>query len=97
LSSRHEGFAVALEAMACGLPVVAADTSGVTDLLPDGEASGGVVVLREDATALASALGRLLDDPPFARESGARGKQRIEKEFSLDVVGRRLRDFLLPA
>jgi len=81
--------------MACGLPVVAADTSGVTDLLPDGEASGGVVVPRVDATALASALGRLLDDPAHARELGTRARLRVEKEFSLDVVGRRLSDFLV--
>jgi glycosyltransferase involved in cell wall biosynthesis len=98
LPSRHEGFAVApLEAMACGLPVVAADTSGVVDLLPDGEASGGLVVPRDDAAALALALGRLLDNPALARKLGTQARRRVEKEFALEVVGQRLRDFVLPA
>jgi glycosyltransferase involved in cell wall biosynthesis len=67
----------------------------VADLLPDGEASGGLVVPREDAIALALALGRLLDDPARSRELETRARRRIEKEFSLDVVGRRLSDFVV--
>ncbi len=97
LSSRHEGFAVApLEAMASGLPIVAANASGVTDLLRGGEAAGGLVVPREDPAALAAALRRVLEEPELARELGARARRRAEQEFSLEVVGRRLRKFIFP-
>lgn len=96
LPSRREGFAVApLEAMACGLPVVAADVAGVEDVLEDGEASGGLMVPRGDAAALASALGRLLDDPDLARALGSRARERVERAFSPEAVGARLRRFLL--
>jgi starch synthase len=96
LPSRREGFAVApLEAMACGLPVVAADVAGVGDVLEGGEASGGVVVPRGDAGALAAALGRLLDDPALGRELGSRARERVERGFSPQAVGARLRRFLL--
>ena len=94
--SRHEGFAVApLEAMACGLPVVAADAPGIPDLLSGGEASGGIVVPRGDATAFAAALGRALDDVAWARATGVRARRRVEEACALDSVGRRLRAFLL--
>jgi glycosyltransferase involved in cell wall biosynthesis len=98
LSSRHEGFAVApLEAMACGLPVVATDVSGVRDLLPRGEADGGIVVPSENPSALAEALARLLDDPQLSQRLGKVARRRTEQEFSLDVIGRQLRRFLFPA
>jgi glycosyltransferase involved in cell wall biosynthesis len=95
LSSRHEGFAVApIEAMSCGLPVVATDVSGVRDLLGDGEDGGGVIVPPEDPAALAAALARLLDEPRVSAELGRRARVRAEREFSLEIVGPKLRDAL---
>jgi len=96
LSSRNEGFPTApIEAMACGLPVVAADANGVPDILEGGEASGGLVVPREDANALALALGRVLDDEAWGREMGKRARCRAENYFSSEAVGKQLRNFLL--
>jgi glycosyltransferase involved in cell wall biosynthesis len=96
LPSRREGFAVApLEAMACALPVVAADVAGVDDVLEGGEAAGGLVVPRADAPALAAALGRLLDDAERARALGMRARARVEACFSPEAVGGQLRRVLL--
>jgi glycosyltransferase involved in cell wall biosynthesis len=94
--SRREGFPVApLEAMACGLPVVAAAAPGMADILQDGEESGGIVVPIADAAALARNLGALLDDADKARLLGARARQRVEYAFSLETVADQLHGFLL--
>ena len=96
LASRQEGFPVApIEAMACNLPVVAADAPGVPDILEGGEVSGGLVVPREDATALAQALGRVLDDEAWGRELGDRARSRAESCFTPEIVGKQLGDVLL--
>jgi len=94
--SRLEGFAVALvEAMACGLPPVAADASGVREIL--GVDSAGTLVPRDDAESLAQGLLELLDDPQAARERGAAARRRVETAFSLDHVGAQLRELFFPA
>lgn len=93
--SRLEGFPVApVEAMACGLPVVAADAPGVADILEGGEAAGGIVVPVGDARALAEALIRLSADPTLGAVLGARAGERAEHAFSTAAVGRQLSSFL---
>jgi glycosyltransferase involved in cell wall biosynthesis len=95
LPSRHEGFPVApIEAMALGLPVVAADAPGVSDIFADGEASGGIVVPREDPGALASALARLIVDAELRQGLGARARQRVEANYAVEAVGAELRRFM---
>jgi glycosyltransferase involved in cell wall biosynthesis len=95
LPSRREGFAVAaLEAMACELPIVAAEVNGMAEILEGGEESGGIIVSPGDAGALAGALRHLLDDERLRRELGARARRQVEQRFSLEVVGGQLRQFM---
>ena len=67
----------------------------ISDIFEGGEFSGGIVVRRESVTDLVLAIGRLLDDKDWSRELGKRARRRVEKHFSLDVVGQQLRRFLL--
>jgi glycosyltransferase involved in cell wall biosynthesis len=98
LPSRHEGFPVApIEAMTVGLPVVAADAPGVADIFSDGESSGGIVVPREDAAALAEALGNLIDDRDRCLAMGRHARAAVEARFALEPVGAQLATFLFPA
>jgi starch synthase len=88
--SRHEGFPVApIEAMACGLPLVAADASGVSEIVGR-ERVGGILVPVGDVDALAAALGRLIDDPALSVDLGRGARRRAEEMFSVEAVGRQL-------
>jgi glycosyltransferase involved in cell wall biosynthesis len=96
LPSRQEGFPVApVEAMAAGLPVVAADAPGVRAVVGEGAGAGGVVVPRGDHDALARALVRFLRDGAHARAVGGAARRRAESTFSLEAVGASLRAVLL--
>jgi len=95
-ASRYEGFPLApMEAMACGLPVVASGASGMHEILKDGWHSGGIVVPCNDPGALASEAVRLLENPAWREEVGRRARSRIQAMFSANAVGRQLAHVLL--
>lgn len=90
-ASRHEGFPVApLEAMACGLPIVATDAPGIPEILAGGRAVGGILCRRDDAKVIAAALVELLSDSEKSERYGRLARQSIEARFALEPVGRRL-------
>ncbi|MFN2386433.1 MAG: glycosyltransferase family 4 protein [Thermoanaerobaculia bacterium] len=88
LPSLSEGISnSALEAMACGLPVVTTDCGGMREAVTDG-VEGFVVPVR-DPEALAGALARLARDPALRANMGQAARARVEREFTLDEQGRR--------
>jgi starch synthase len=95
LPSRREGFPVApLEAMACGLPVVASDTPAMSNIFDRGSASGGLIVKREDPQALAETIQKLLDNAELRRELGRNAQRNIGDRFSIESVGQQLNQML---
>jgi glycosyltransferase involved in cell wall biosynthesis len=70
-----------LEAMACGLPVVATDCGGTREAVTDGRE--GYVVAPRDSAAMAAALRRLWEEPDARAEMGRAARARVESEFEL--------------
>lgn len=67
---------VTLEAMACGVPVVAARATGAVDLIEDGV--NGFLVPPRDVDAYADAIARLAQDPARAAAAGAAGHAKAQ-------------------
>lgn len=81
LSSQTEGFSIAcIEAMACGVPVVATRSGGPEEIL---ENEAGILVPTGDPESLAAALIRVIGSRDLAMELTARATARVQERYSL--------------
>jgi glycogen synthase len=85
--SIYEPFGlVAVEAMACGTPVVVGDTGGLREIVSGGT---GLSFTPQDEDELARELIRVLEDQDLARRLVERGRERIVSRYDWAAVGRR--------
>jgi glycosyltransferase involved in cell wall biosynthesis len=80
------------QALACGVPVITADTAAARELLVDEESA--LLVPAGDASALAAAVRRFADDPGLARRVAEGGLQAYRARASERVLGRRWRGLI---
>ncbi|WKZ12747.1 MAG: TIGR03088 family PEP-CTERM/XrtA system glycosyltransferase [Gammaproteobacteria bacterium] len=85
LPSLAEGISnTILEAMACGLPVIATAVGGNAELVVDGET--GYLVPAGNPAAIAQRLRHYLEHPEVAARHGRAARERVMREFSLDAM-----------
>jgi glycosyltransferase involved in cell wall biosynthesis len=82
----------AFQALACGTPLVTADTPASRELLVDGESA--LLVPPGDAEALAAAVRRVAADPALSKRLSTGGLRAYRRQASEDVLGRRWRELL---
>jgi len=92
LSSHTEGFSIAcIEAMACGVPVVATRSGGPEQIL---ECGAGILVPTGDPESLAVAIERVTSSKDFAASLSARAMQRVHERYSLTTMLSRYEELL---
>ena len=84
---------VLIEAMAMERPVVATKTGGVPEVVIDGET--GILVPPEDHEALRDAIITIARDRDLARRLGKKGRERVERLFTMEGHTRKIQDLYL--
>ncbi len=89
LSSFAEGVPVVLmEAMAAGVPVVATQIAGVSELVENDVS--GYLVPAGDTVSLTQSVEKLLNDCELRTKFGTAGRNKVEKEFNLNIEAQKL-------
>ena len=85
-SSRHEALSfLIIEAMAAGLPVIATDMGGNSDIVND-KAGCGLLVQYENPDSMASAMKVMMEKPDFLAQCREGAKRTVETTFSLEKM-----------
>jgi glycosyltransferase involved in cell wall biosynthesis len=96
LPSRYEGLPTAVvEAMICGVPVVATAVNAVPDLVVPGET--GLLVPPRRPALMAAAIGELLDSPALAARMAAAARARISGQYGEESLRSALLEAYEPA
>jgi glycosyltransferase involved in cell wall biosynthesis len=91
-SSAHESFGkVVVEAMSCGLPVVATATTGSKEIIKDGET--GFLVPVGDSEMLARKILYLLNNPETAKQMGQKARQMAYERFDNEKITKEIVGF----
>lgn len=81
--SKQESFGVALvEAMACGVPVIATDTEGFKEVVVDKET--GIIMQDRDPNTMAEAIETLLTNEELRNRYGSAGRERVVEYYDWD-------------
>ena len=95
LSSKMEGLPMSIiESMASSSPVISYDVKyGPKDIITNNV--DGILIDYGDIEGLSKAMIHLLDNPEKAIEMGKNAKEKIEKHYSMDVVGKMWEDLFI--
>jgi glycosyltransferase involved in cell wall biosynthesis len=80
------------EAMAMGLAVITTDVPGCRETVEDGR--NGFLVPVRDASSLAAAMQRYIDDPTLARSHGAESRAIVEERFDVRVINAKMLELM---
>ncbi|MFA5033621.1 MAG: glycosyltransferase family 4 protein [bacterium] len=90
---KGEGFGIVyIEANACGTPVVAYKTGGVSEAIIDGVT--GILVEQGDSKKLAESIIKLLLDKKLSEKLGLQGNQRVSKELNIELLRERFESLI---